>query len=80
MLEAMPTQAEYDAMSDRELLVRANRFERDADGRTRPPELLAEFENFTEHGAEEWGAIEDPAAEAEFERLVRAEARKASVA
>ena len=80
MLEAMPTQAEYDAMSDRELLERANRFERDSDGIARTPELLAEFENFTEQDAEEWGAMEDPAAEAEFERLVRAKARQASAA
>ena len=80
MLEAMSTQAEYDAMSDGELLERANRFERDADGIARTPELLAEFKHFTEQDAEEWGAMEDPAAEAAFESLVQAAARKVSAA
>ena len=63
-----------------EFLERANRFERDADGIARTPELLAEFEYFTEQDAEEWGAMEDPAAEAAFESLVQAAARKASSA
>ena len=78
MLEAMPTQAEYDAMSDRELLGRANRFERDADGVARGPELLGEF-TVEEAGA--MGAFFDaPAEEAAFNALVARRAGEASAA
>jgi len=76
MLGAMPTGFEH--LSKDELLDSLSFRERDADGIARTPELLVEFENFTEQDAEEWGAMEDPAAEAAFESLVRAGAQKAS--
>ena len=56
------------------------RFQLDADGIARTPKLLASFPTFTEKDAEKWGAMEDPAAEAAFESLVRAEAAKTSAA
>ena len=74
MLEAMPTGFEH--LSKDELLDSLAFRERDADGIARTPELLAEFEHFTEQDAAEWGAMEDPAAEAAFESLVQAAARK----
>ncbi len=70
MLKAMPTRAEYDAMSEEELLARANRFQLDADGVASEPELLGEF---TIEEALEMGAFfEDPAEQAAFERAVEA--------
>ena len=78
MLEAMPTGFEH--LSGDELLDSLSCGKRDADGIARTPELLAEFENFTEQDAEEWGAMEDSAAEAAFESLVQAAAGKTSAA
>ncbi len=72
----MPTGFEH--LSADELVDSLSCGKHDADGIARTPGLLAEFENFTEQDAEEWGAMEDPAAEAAFESLVQAAARKAS--
>lgn len=78
MLEAMLAQAEYDAMSDQELLERANRFERDAGGIAREPELLGEF---TAEEAAAMGAFfDDPSEEAAFNALVARRAGEASAA
>ena len=73
----MQTQAEYDAMSDREVLERESRLEFDTDGITWTPERIAESEDFTEQETAEWGAIEDPAAEAAIVSIGGAVVRKA---
>ena len=78
MLKAMPTG--YEHLSEDELWDSLSCQERDADGIARTPELLASFPTFTEKDAEEWGAMGDPAAEAAFESLVQAGAKKASAA
>ena len=78
MLNAMPTG--YEHLSEDELWDSLSCHELDADGVARTPVLLASFPTFTERDAEEWGAMEDPAAEAAFESLVQAAARKTSAA
>ncbi len=74
----MPTGYEY--LSEDELLEGLRCSVRDSDGLARTPELLETFPEWTEKDAEEWGAMEDPAAEAAFESLVQAGAKKASAA
>ncbi len=76
MLKAMPTG--YEHLSEDELWDSLSCQEHDADGIARTPELLASFPTFTERDAEEWGAMEDPAAEAAFDSLARGRAGKAS--
>ena len=78
MLNAMPTG--YEHLSEDELWDSLSCHERDSDGIARTPELLASFPTFTEKDAEEWGAMEDPAAEAAFESLVRGRAGEDSAA
>ena len=78
MLNAMP--AGYEHLSEDELWDSLSCHELDSDGIARTPELLGTFESFTEQDAEEWGAMEDPAAEAAFESLVPGRAGKDSAA
>ena len=78
MLNAMPTG--YEHLSEDELWDSLSCHELDSDGIARTPELLASFPAFTDKDAEEWGAMEDPAAEAAFQSLVQAGAKKASAA
>ena len=78
MLRAMPTG--YEHLSEDELLEGLRCSSRDSDGIARTPELLGTFPEWTEKDAEEWGAMEDPAAEAAFESLVRGRVGKASAA
>ena len=78
MLRAMPTG--YEHLSEEELLEGLRCSSRDSDGIAHTPELLGTFPEWTEKDAEEWGAMEDPAAEAAFESLVQAVAKKASAA
>ena len=78
MLRAMPTG--YEHLSEEELLEGLRCSSRDSDGIAWTPELLASFPTFTEKDAEEWGAMEDPAAEAAFESLGRGRAGKDSAA
>ena len=80
MLKAMPTQADYAGMPEEELLEGLRCSVLDSDGLARTPELLETFPEWSEKDAEELGAMEDPAAEAAFESLVRAAAKKASAA
>ena len=77
MLRAMPTG--YEHLSEDELLEGLRCSVRDSDGLARTPELLKTFPEWTEKDAEELGAMEDPAAEAAFESLVRGQAGKDSV-
>ena len=65
-------------MPEEELLEGLRCSRRDSDGIARTPELLGTFPAWTEKDAEEWGAMEDPAAEAAFESLVQAGAAKTS--
>ena len=74
MLNAMPTG--YEHLSEDELLEGLRCSVRDSDGLARTPELLETFPEWTEKDAEELGAMEDPAAEAAFESLVRGRAGK----
>ena len=78
MLNAMPTG--YEHPSEDELWNSLSCQELDADGIARTPELLGSFPTFTEKDAEEWGAMEDPAAEVAFDSLVQAGAAKTSAA
>ena len=78
MLNAMPTG--YEHLSEEELLEGLRCSRRDSDGIARSAELLGTFPEWTEKDAEEWGAMEDPAAEAAFESLVRGRAGKDSAA
>ena len=78
MLNAMPTG--YEHLSEEELLEGLRCSVLDSDGLARTPELLGTFPEWTEKDAEEWGAMEDPAAEAAFESLARGRAGKDSAA
>ena len=78
MLNPMPTG--YEHLSEDELWDSLSCHELDSDGIARTPELLGTFPEWTEQDAEEWGAMEDPAAEAAFESLVRGRAGKDSAA
>ena len=78
ILKVMSTQAGYAEMPEEELLEGLRCSGRDSDGIARAPELLGTFPEWTEKDAEELGAMEDPAAEAAFESLVRGRAGKTS--
>ena len=78
MLGALATG--YEHLSEEELRESLRCSARGADGIARDPELLGTFPGFTEQDAEEWGAMEDPAAEEGFQALVEARARKAASA
>ena len=70
MLEAMPTQAEYDAMSDSDLLRRANRFGGDGGETPAGAELLGEFS--IEEAVQMGAFFDDPAEQAAFDEAVEA--------
>ena len=80
MLNAMPTG--YEHLSEDELLEDLRCPARNATqtGSRGRRSCWGPSRTFTEKDAEEWGAMEDPAAEAAFESLVRGRAGKDSAA